>query len=236
MTLRNRASTIALSRLKWSVSYILQPMFLTRNFSQPAIGRTQPSVDSFSSTPRVSMSLDATSISAPSTDQRFGYQSSSFLSPDSRDIWRASGTDIQNRDEHPTTGPIRNDLPGRHYRVSQSSRSHPSNRTGSRLQRHSTQDEFLRSKYPQDRRYVLDLTMRFRDKHDATEPIPHDLIDGLLEVTGSGKYQCFCCPGKKRARTITPARDHVRKSLGNFPFRCPNAWWYVRPYWIGLHN
>lgn len=171
-----------------------------------------------------SRDIEATYLSSPtrmpSTDQHYGYRSSSLLSHNRKDILCVSTIDIPNN------------LPDSHYRVPSPSRSHPGNRNGPRLRQHSTQDEFLRSKYPQGRRHVLGLAIRFRDEHDPTQIIPHDLIDGLLEVAIPGKYHCFCCPGKKRARTITPARDHVRKSLGNFPFRCPNPRWYVYHYWI----
>jgi hypothetical protein len=78
----------------------------------------------------------------------------------------------------------------------------------------------------------LNLAIQFRDDHGPTALIPNDLVDELLQGSDDGKYYCFCCPRARKSRTITPARDHVRKSLGNFPFRCPNSWWYVSLLWL----
>ena len=100
-------------------------------------------------------------------------------------------------------------------------------RTTPRHQHHQYLDTLLRSKCPKDRLEALNLAIRFRDEHTPGELIPNDLLDELLELTEGDKYHCFCCPRAKKARTITPARDHVRKSLGNFPFKCPNERWCV---------
>jgi len=87
-------------------------------------------------------------------------------------------------------------------------------------------DKLLRSKCPKERQQALELAIQFREEHDPTEPIPTDLLDELLQKGEGEKYYCFCCPDR-RGSTITPARDHVRKALGNFPFKCSNSWWYV---------
>jgi len=97
-------------------------------------------------------------------------------------------------------------------------------RTTPRHQHHQYLDSLLRSKCPKDRAHALNVAIQFRDEHSAGELIPNDLLDELLEATGDDKYFCFCCPRARKARTITPARDHVRKSLGNFPFQCSNSW------------
>jgi hypothetical protein len=98
-------------------------------------------------------------------------------------------------------------------------------RTTPRHQHHQYLDSLLRSKCPKDRLPALNIAIQFRDEHGIDEPIPNDLLDELLEAAGDEKYFCFCCPRVRKARTITPARDHIRKSLGNFPFQCPNSWW-----------
>jgi len=100
-------------------------------------------------------------------------------------------------------------------------------RNSQRHQHHQYLDSLLRSKCPKDRLHALNVAIQFRDEHNADELIPNDLLDELLELAGDDKYYCICCPRAKKARTITPARDHVRKSLGNFPFQCQNPWWCV---------
>jgi hypothetical protein len=100
-------------------------------------------------------------------------------------------------------------------------------RTTPRHQHHQYLDSLLRSKCPKDRLPALNIAIQFRDEHGIDELIPNDLLDELLEAAGDEKYICFCCPRARKARTITPARDHVRKSLGNFPFQCSNPWWCV---------
>lgn len=97
-------------------------------------------------------------------------------------------------------------------------------RTTPRHQHHQYLDSLLRSKCPKDRMHALNVAIQFRDEHNPDELIPNDLLDELLEAAGDDKYFCFCCPRARKARTITPARDHVRKSLGNFPFQCSNSW------------
>ena len=105
------------------------------------------------------------------------------------------------------------------------------------------QDDELRRKYPKERQHALELAIRFQKEHGRTKGIPPDLLDKLLEKKvdkdslenrTEDKYYCFCCPDNRKARTVTPARDHVRKSLGNFRFRCLNPWWYVIAvlYWF----
>jgi hypothetical protein len=100
-------------------------------------------------------------------------------------------------------------------------------RTTHRNQHHQYTDSLLRSKCPKSRIHALNVTIQFRDEHGADELIPNDLLDELLESTGDGKY-IFCCQRGQKARNITGARDHVRKSLGNFPFRCSNLGWCVK--------
>jgi hypothetical protein len=100
-------------------------------------------------------------------------------------------------------------------------------RTTRRHQNHQYLDSLLRSKCPKDRLTALNIAIQFRDGHNSAEIIPNEFLDELLEDAGNEKYFCFCCPKDKKARTITPARDHVRKSLGNFPFKCPSSWWCV---------
>ena len=95
---------------------------------------------------------------------------------------------------------------------------------------HQYLDTILRSKFPPDRMTALNMAIRFRDEHARTDPIPNELLDQLLGGPVEDKYYCYCCPKARKLRTITPARDHVRKSLGNFPFKCPNAWWCV--FWF----
>jgi hypothetical protein len=93
---------------------------------------------------------------------------------------------------------------------------------------HQYLDTLLRSRCPPQCLTALNLAIQWRDEHLPTEPIPNKLLDELLEGPKDDKYYCFCCPHKARkGRTITPARDHVRKSLGNFPFKCTNEGWYV---------
>ncbi|PVF98947.1 hypothetical protein CPB86DRAFT_704137, partial [Serendipita vermifera] len=88
---------------------------------------------------------------------------------------------------------------------------------------HQYLDTLLRSRCPPHCLTALNLAIQWRDEHSPTEPIPNKLLDELLEGPKEDKYYCFCCPHKARkGRTITPARDHVRKSLGNFPFKCTN--------------
>jgi hypothetical protein len=100
-------------------------------------------------------------------------------------------------------------------------------RTTPRHQHHQYLDSQLRSKCPKDRLHALNVAIQFRDEHSTDELIPNDLLDELLEPAGDDKFFCFCCPRARKARTVTPARDHVRKSLGNFPFQCSNPWWCV---------
>jgi hypothetical protein len=100
-------------------------------------------------------------------------------------------------------------------------------RTTPRHQHHQYLDSLLRSKCPKDRLHALNVAIQFRDELGVGQLIPNDLLDELLEAAGDEKYFCFCCPRVRKARTITPARDHIRKSLGNFPFQCSNSWWYV---------
>jgi hypothetical protein len=100
-------------------------------------------------------------------------------------------------------------------------------RTTPRHQHHHYLDSLLRSKCPKDRAHALNVAIQFRDEYNADEVIPNDILDELLEAAGGDKCFCFCCPRDRKARKITPARDHVRKSLGNFPFQCSNSWWYV---------
>ncbi|KIM30765.1 hypothetical protein M408DRAFT_269872 [Serendipita vermifera MAFF 305830] len=95
---------------------------------------------------------------------------------------------------------------------------------GPRHQHHQYLDSLLRSKCPKDRLPALEVAIRFRDEHAPDTVIPNELLDELLQVDDGDKYYCFCCPRAQKPRTITPARDHVRKSLGNYPFRCPNEW------------
>ncbi|KAG8867803.1 hypothetical protein FRC20_004835 [Serendipita sp. 405] len=89
---------------------------------------------------------------------------------------------------------------------------------------HQYLDTILRSKFPKDRLTALNVAIQYRDDHTPTDPIPNELLDQLLEGPTQDKYYCFCCPTARKARTITPARDHVRKSLGNFPYKCSNSW------------
>jgi hypothetical protein len=100
-------------------------------------------------------------------------------------------------------------------------------RTTPRHQHHQYSDSLLRSKCPKDRLHALNVAIQFRDEHSVDELIPNDLLDELLKAADGDKYVCFCCPRPRKARTITLARDHVRRSLGNFPFQCSNSWWCV---------
>jgi len=84
-------------------------------------------------------------------------------------------------------------------------------------------DALVREKLPGDRVYAFDVAIAFRNNHPG-ELIPNDLLNELLEEVEQGMFVCFCCPKNRKGRTITPARDHVRKSLGNFPFKCVNSW------------
>lgn len=92
---------------------------------------------------------------------------------------------------------------------------------------HQYLDTLLRAKFPKDRLMALNMAIKFRDEHAPTDPIPNELLDQLLDGPVEDKFYCFCCPKARKPRTITPARDHVRKSLGNFPFQCTNVWWCV---------
>lgn len=93
-----------------------------------------------------------------------------------------------------------------------------------RHHQHQYLDKILRHKFPKTHLTALDVAIQYRDEHEPSHPIPNEILDQLLEGPIQDKYYCFCCPGARKARTITPARDHVRKSLGNFPFRCTNPW------------
>ena len=90
---------------------------------------------------------------------------------------------------------------------------------------HHYLDTILRAKFPKTHLTALNVAIQYRDEHDPTNAIPNEILDQLLEGPAQDKYYCFCCPGARKPRTITPARDHVRKSLGNFPFKCTNPWW-----------
>jgi hypothetical protein len=100
-------------------------------------------------------------------------------------------------------------------------------RTTQRNQHHQYMDSLLRVKCPRSRIHALNVVMQFRDDYGADEAIPNDLLDELLESTGDRKY-IFCCQRDQKARSIAGARDLVRKSLGNFPFRCSNLGWCVK--------
>jgi hypothetical protein len=100
-------------------------------------------------------------------------------------------------------------------------------RTSRIRQHHQCLDDLLRSRCPENRIDALNMAIRFRDVHGADQTIPNELVDEHLEQISDGKF-VFWGEKAQKTRNITGARDHVRKSLGNFPFHCSNLGWCVK--------